>query len=204
MRATPPSRRFTSSTTRLRRCSATSREASTSADDVLRWASSSPSDRIIVRRQIRGHKAHTTVFDGVADTFTDTTIRPGDEYIYSVRSVDEAGNHSKVVHIAGFPAILKLDKKTRYVVHAGPHPILRWGPVRGAAYYNLQLLRGSKRVYSVWPTRHQIGLPTTWRWSGRNFRLRPGHYRWYVWAGFGARKLARYRFVGSASFSLPR
>jgi hypothetical protein len=181
-------------------------ERSTATGNFVSWASSSPSDRIIIRREIRGHRAHTTVFDGVAgtSTFADTTIRPGNEYIYSVRSIDEAGNASKVVHVAGFPTILRLAARTRYVVHAAPNPILRWGPVRGAGYYNLQLFRGSKRIYSVWPTRHQVGLPTGWRWSGRHFALTPGRYRWYVWAGFGDRKLARYRLVGSAKFTLPR
>lgn len=180
-------------------------ERSTATADFVSWASSSPSDRIVVRRQIRGHKAQTTVFDGVAgtSTFADATIRPGTEYIYSVRSIDEAGNASKPVQIAGFPSILTLRTKTRYVVHAAPNPILRWGPVRGATYYNLQLFRGSKRIYSTWPTSHQVALPAGWRWSGRHWSLRPGKYRWYVWAGFGARKLAHYRLVGNARFTLP-
>jgi hypothetical protein len=181
-------------------------ERSTATADFVSWASSGPTDRIVVRRGIRGQKAHTTVFDRVTstNTFADKTIRPGNEYIYSVRSVDEAGNVSNTLHIAGFPSILTLHTKTRYVVHAAPKPILRWGPVRGAGYYNLQLFRDSKRIYSAWPTRHQVRLPAGWRWSGRHWALGPGNYRWYVWAGFGARKLAHYRLVGSAKFTLPR
>lgn len=177
-------------------------ERSTAASDVLGWTSSSPTDRIIIRRKVRGHKAGTTVFDGVATTFADATIRPGDQYLYSVRSVDEAGNASQRVSIAGLPTILTLQK-TPYVVRAAPNPTLRWGRVRGAAYYNVQLFRGSKRINSTWPTMHQVGLPSTWNWSGHRFRLAPGEYRWYVWAGFGARKLAHYRFVGSARFVQP-
>jgi hypothetical protein len=176
-------------------------ERSSVADDALSWASTSPDDRMIVRRRIRGHKARKIVFHGVATTFDDKKIKAGDEYLYSVRSVDEAGNVSKAVSIAAFPKILTL-RKTPYVVHAAPTPILRWGPVRGAAYYNVQLFRGSKRIYSAWPTGHQVGLTTAWTWSGRRRFLLPGQYRWYVWAGFGARKLARYRFVGSERFTL--
>lgn len=178
-------------------------ERSSAADNALAWASTSPSDRIIVRRRIRGRKARKMVFRGVGTTFDDKRIKAGYEYLYSVRSVDEAGNVSKAASVAAFPKILTL-RKTPYVVHAAPTPILRWGRVRGAGYYNLQVFRGSKRIYSAWPTGHQVGLTAAWRWSGRRRFLIPGQYRWYVWAGFGARKLARYRFVGSERFVLVR
>jgi hypothetical protein len=87
---------------------------------------------------------------------------------------------------------------------AAPNPILRWGRVPGADYYNVQVFRGSKRIYSAWPTMHQVGLTAAWRWSGHEFRLTPGQYRWYVWAGYGSRKLAHYRAIGSARFKMPR
>jgi hypothetical protein len=179
------------------------REESTAASDVLSWISSSPSDRIVIRRRVRGRKARTLVFSGSAGSFADEKIRRGKEYIYSLRSVDEAGNVSKAVSAAGLPKFLTLSK-TSYVVRAAPNPILRWRRVPGAAYYNVQLFRGSKRIYSAWPTMHQIGLPPGWRWSGRHYSLRPAQYRWYVWAGFGARRLARYHLVGSARFAVPR
>lgn len=177
-------------------------EESTAASDVLSWSSTSPADRILVRRKVRGRKAHTTVFYGSGDSFADEKIDPGKEYLYTVRSFDQAGNASKAVSVDGAPKVLTLQR-TSYVVHAGPSPILRWGPVRGADYYNLQLFRGSKRIYSVWPTMHQVGLATSWRWSGRTYHLAPGRYRWYVWAGFGSRKLARYRAVSNARFVVP-
>jgi hypothetical protein len=178
-------------------------EESSTASDVVSWSSTSPADRILVRRRIRGRKARTTVFSGSGTSFTDPTIRAGKEYLYTVHSFDQAGNAAKAVSIDAPPKILTL-RKTSYVVHAAMNPILRWGPVGGAHYYNLQLFRGSKRIYSVWPTMHQVGLASSWRWSGRIYRLVPGRYRWYVWAGFGSRKLAHYRAVGSAPFVLPR
>jgi hypothetical protein len=178
-------------------------EQSTAAADVLSWSSSSPADRVVIRRKVRGRKTRTIVFDGVASSFADKKIRPGKEYLYSVRSFDEAGNASKPAPVDGPPKILTLHK-TPYVLHAAPNPILRWGPVRGATYYNVQLFRGSKRIYSAWPAMHQLGLPPSWRWSGRRFWLRPAQYRWYVWAGFGARKLAHYRIVGNGRFKVPR
>lgn len=178
-------------------------ERSTTDADALSWTSSSPSDRVVVRRRVRGRKPRTTVFDGSGGTFTDTTIRPGTQYVYSVRSFDQAGNGSKIVSIAGRVKILTLQK-TPFVPIAAPNPILRWRRVPGADYYNVQLYRGSARIYAAWPMMHQFGLRTTWNWSGQRFHLSPGQYRWYVWAGFGPRKSAQYRIVGTARFLMPR
>jgi hypothetical protein len=177
-------------------------EQSTGAADVLHWTSSSTSDRVVVSRALRGSKAQTKRLNASANGFVDKGIRPGAEYRYSVQSFDQAGNASSVISVVGLPKVLTLQK-THYVPRAAPNPILRWGRVHGARYYNVQLYRNSKRIYAAWPKAQQVGLPTTWKWSGRHFRLTPGRYRWYVWAGFGPRALARYRTVGSASFVLP-
>jgi hypothetical protein len=178
-------------------------EQSTAGANVLRWTSSSTTDRVVVRRAIRGSKTHRTLFDGSTVEFADKNIRPGAQYVYSVRSFDEAGNSSHVVTLAGLPKVLTLGK-ARYVPRAAPNPILRWGHFRGAGYYNVQLFRGSRRIYAAWPTTNHLGLPQSWKWAGHRFRLTPGRYRWYVWAGLGARTLARYRSVGSAAFIVPR
>jgi hypothetical protein len=181
-------------------------EESAAAADTLHWASTSTADLVVVHRSVRGvRSSRTTVFRGSAGAgeFTDTTIRPGVQYVYRVRSFDEAGNGSKAVSVGAPLKILKLEK-TRYVPLAAANPILRWHRVRGATYYNMQLFRGKKRVYSAWPTLHQIGLAATWTWSGHVFRLSPGRYRWYIWAGFGPRKAAQYRLVGSGRFVVPR
>jgi hypothetical protein len=183
----------------IRRVSA----ASTTASVVLTWISSSPSDRIRVQRSIRGRKTKSTIFRGTAAAFTDKTIHPGTQYVYSVRAYDQAGNASKVVSIGALTKILTL-RKSSYVPRAAPNPILRWGRVRGASYYNVQLFHGSKRIYSAWPTMPQIGLHSPLTWSGHRFWLTPGSYRWYVWAGFGPRKLAHYQALGNARFKLPR
>lgn len=179
------------------------REQSTAAADTLSWTSSSAADRIVVRRAVRGRRKHSTVFDGSANGFTDRNINPGIQYVYSVQSFDEAGNASKVVPVTGQLKILTL-RKTHYVPIAAPNPVLRWPRVGGADYYNVQLFRGSKRIYAAWPTMHQVGLASNWKWSGHRFRLSPGRYRWYLWAGFGPRRLAQYRIVGSARFVVPR
>jgi hypothetical protein len=170
----------------------------------LRWSSSSASDRVVVRRSaLRGRKGEKIVFDGSAGKFSDSTIRAGAEYLYTVQAFDEAGNASNVVSIPGLPRVLTLQKMPS-VPLAAQNPILRWRRVRGATYYNVQLFRGSKRIYAAWPTLPQADLPTTWKWSGHHFRLTPGRYHWYVWAGFGPRTLARYHAIGDARFVIPR
>jgi hypothetical protein len=178
-------------------------ERSSPTADVLRWTSSSPADRIVVQRTLRGSKGETTVFDGSAGKFSDETIDDGAEYLYSVQSFDQAGNASTVVSIAGLPKVLTL-RKLPFAPLVAENPILRWPRVRRASYYNVQLFRGSKRIYSAWPTSNQAGLARTWRWSGHRFRLTPGRYHWYVWAGFGPRASASYKPVGSARFVVPR
>ena len=180
-------------------------EESTAAADTLHWTSSSPSDRIVVHRAVRGRKARTTVFKGSSGSgaFTDGKIHPGTEYVYFVRAFDQAGNASRAIHVVSLLKVLTM-KRTPYVPFAAPNPILRWRRVGGAAYYNVQLFRGSRRIYAAWPKMHQVGLPASWKWSHHRFRLSPGRYRWYVWAGFGRRRLAQYRIVGSARFVVPR
>jgi hypothetical protein len=177
--------------------------SSKTAADVVRWRSSSPGDKIVVRRAARGNKAVSTVFQGAAPSFADKTVRPGIEYIYSVRAFDQAGNASRETSVVGLPKVLTL-RKTPYVPRAAPRPVLRWESRRGARYYHVQLFRGSKRILAKWPTTHQLGLPLAWRWAGQRQRLGPGRYRWYVWAGIGARSFARYRTIGSAQFVVPR
>jgi len=179
------------------------REESTAAADTLSWESSSAADHIVVRRSVRGRKKHTTVFSGSASGFTDKTIHSGTQYVYSVQAFDQAENASKVVPVTAQSKLLTL-KRTRFLPIAAPSPILRWTRKVGAAYYNVQLFRGSKRIYAAWPTMHQVGLQPAWKWAGHRFRLSPGRYRWYVWAGYGPRKLAQYRIVGSARFVVPR
>ena len=120
-----------------------------------------------------------------------------------MQTIDQAGNGSAIVSVAGLPKVLTL-RKLPYVPRAAPRPILRWKAKRGAAYYHVQLFRGSRRILAAWPIAHQLGLPAVWRWAGHRHRLAPGRYRWYVWEGLGPRAFARYRTIGSAQFIVPK
>jgi hypothetical protein len=177
---------------------------SKASSDLVRWASTSPSDTVVVQRWARGNeKQQAVLFRGSGTAFADGKVAPGLEYNYAVQTFDQAGNASKRIVVAGLPKVLLLGK-TGYVPRAAAKPILRWNRVHGAQYYNVQLYRGTKRVFAAWPAKNQLGLPAGWRWNGKRQRLSPGKYRWYVWAGFGARSFAHYQTVGSAQFIVPR
>jgi len=171
--------------------------------DVVRWTSSSASDTAVVQRSARGNKEQPVLFRGTGSSFADKKIRHSLEYTYSVQTSDQAGNASRKVSVVALPKIITL-RKLPYVPRASSKPILRWDAVRRASYYHLQLFRGSKRILAAWPIKNELGLPAAWKWSGHRYRLRPGHYRWYVWAGLGRRSFAHYKAVGSARFIVPR
>ncbi len=77
-------------------------------------------------------------------------------------------------------------------------PVLRWAPITGATYYNVQLYRGTTKVLSAWPRRPRLALRDRWTFGDRTYRLRARTYRWYVWphveGGYG-------RTLGSSTFS---
>jgi hypothetical protein len=171
--------------------------------DIVHWASTSPSDTVVVRRSARGNKAQPTVFRGSAASFTDKKIQRGLEYVYSVQAYDQAGNASQPVSAVALPKVLTL-RKTPYVPRAAATPVLRWDAVRGATYYHVQLYRGKKRILAAWPSGAELALPASWIWAGHRYRLSQGRYHWYVWEGLGQRSFARYRTLGSAEFIVPR
>jgi hypothetical protein len=171
--------------------------------DVLRWTSSSTSDTAVVQRSARGNKEQPIVFRGTGSSFADKKIQSSLEYTYSVQTYDQAGNPSQKTSVDALPKVLTL-RKLPYVPRASSKPILRWEARRRASYYHVQLFRGSKRIFAAWPVRNELGLPAAWKWSGHRYRLGPGHYRWYVWAGLGRRSFAHYKALGSARFIVPR
>ena len=132
---------------------------------------------------------------------------------FAVRAVDTAGN------VDATPAVWVWTVTRRVVKRAaasalfapaagarvtGP-PLLRWRPVRGASYYNVQLYRGGRKVLTTWPVRTRLQLKLRWRFNGRAQRLEPGLYRWYVWPGYGQASARRYgRLLGTSTFVVGR
>ena len=78
-------------------------------------------------------------------------------------------------------------------------PVLRWAPVAGATFYNVQLYRGTTKILSAWPRRPRLALRERWTFGGRTHRLRAATYRWYVWPHVEGRYG---RVLGSSTFSV--
>lgn len=78
-------------------------------------------------------------------------------------------------------------------------PLLSWRPVRGAAFYNVQLYRGGRKVLSRWPARSRLRLHRAWRHGRYVFKLRPAVYHWFVWHHDG-RRYGRLRVRGRFTF----
>ena len=84
-------------------------------------------------------------------------------------------------------------------------PLLRWPSVQRARYYNVQLLRGERKLLSVWPARPRYQLKRSWRFRGKPRRLVPGSYRWIVWPGYGRRAKGRYgKPIVRSTFSIEK
>ena len=145
---------------------------------------------------LRGAHA-SRLYEGTSRSFTDSHLRDGARYTYSVRAKDGAGNVTKrSITVTVGP---RLVAPVNDALVATP-PLLRWTPVRGASYYNVQLFRGGK-LLSTWPVRSTLQLSRTWRFGGHQYRLTSGRYAWYVWPGFGEIGLGRYgRLIGHSTF----
>ncbi len=84
-------------------------------------------------------------------------------------------------------------------------PVLAWGPVPKATYYNVQLYRDGRKILTIWPSSTSFRLQSSWTYDGRTYRLTPGRYRWFVWPGFGPRSETRYgKLLGGRTFVVIR
>jgi len=163
----------------------------------LHWTISADSSVTLTRTADKKGAPTATVYHGTADAFTDTKLTNGLRYHYSLSAVDQAGNSAK----AGATAMpLALSQPGHGKTLHRP-PKLSWAKVSGASYYNVQLFHAGKKILSVWPLSTSFKLPRTWRFSGKQYRLVPGSYRWYVWPGFGPRNASKYgKLLGGSAF----
>ncbi len=169
---------------------------------VLAWKPPAESDfaSVEVLRALARGGATVMVYRGGGSSFTDTGLVNGLVYRYVVVSLDRAGNRSPGAAVTLTPRV-----RTLVAPQAGATlkqaPRLRWVQVPGASYYNVQLFRGKTKILSVWPGLTHYTLTKSWRYNGRSFKLTPGTYYWYVWAGYGPHKARKYGPVlGQSSF----
>jgi hypothetical protein len=168
----------------------------------LQWTTTADAQSLEIARTPGLGPEHTSVvFRGPGDRFLDRRVRNGVRYVYEVRIADAAGNggHRTVSAVPGYrlvsPAVMRVKRP----------PLLRWTPVRGARYYNLQLSRGGRKILSVWPSRAHYRLKRRWSYGGKTRHLVPGRYRWRVWPGFGRRSKGNYgKQIGARTFKLVR
>jgi hypothetical protein len=171
--------------------------AATPGDGIvsLRWRSNAGVE-ILRSPGLHGPRP-SVLYAGNAGSFTDTRSRDGVRYAYTIRAKDFAGNEAqRSISVTPGPQLLAPAASAR----ATTPPLLRWTPVRGAAFYNVQLYRGRK-VLSVWPAHASFQLNHVWRFGGSEVHLAPGRYSWYVWPGFGSLAAPRYgRLIGHRTF----
>jgi hypothetical protein len=168
----------------------------------LQWRTSGDAETLEVARTPGVREQQTSiVFRGPGNRFVDRKVRNGIRYVYELRVGDAAGNGGSrtVSAVPGYrlvsPAVVKVKRP----------PLLRWTPVSGARYYNLQLSRGGRKILSVWPSRARYQLERRWSYGGKKRRLAPGRYRWRVWPGFGPRSKGDYgKQLGPKTFRLVR
>jgi hypothetical protein len=136
---------------------------------------------------LRGPHA-STLYSGSSGSFTDKRVRNGVRYTYTLKAKGRAGRVSKrSIALVPGPQLLAPTTNASLVTP----PILRWTPVKGATYYNVQLFRGRK-LLSAWPVRSSLQLSRAWKFAGVENRLAAGRYTWYVWPGYGAIGTAQY------------
>jgi hypothetical protein len=144
----------------------------------------------------------SVLYQGAGTGFTDREVRNRRQYRYVLTLTDEAGNAASR-ELPVTPQRKLLTPARRAIVTAPP--LLKWTSVRGARYYNVQLLRNGRKILSTWPKRASLQLKKTWRFHGRSYRLKPGKYTWYVWPGFGPRSERRYGDrIGARTFIISR
>jgi hypothetical protein len=164
----------------------------------LTWVASSDTKLVQVSRasSARGVKAGV-VYSGTGARFRDTRLKVGARYRYTVTATDQAGNSvSKTLAVTATGPLLAPAPAQA----VSRPPMLRWTTVKGAAYYNVQLVRG-KKILSAWPATNHFRVPRSWVFEGHRYRLHRGVYRWYVWPGFGTFSANRYGSVlGGSSF----
>jgi hypothetical protein len=157
----------------------------------------------ITRTPGRGARI-SVVYTGPAQEYTDATVGAGGKYQYRAVSFDSAGNRSKAavaaVSLRASALLFPPDGQ-----RLSSPPRLRWNPVAGAGYYNVQLFRKGRKILSIWPKQPVLQLPSAWTFGGVRRHLTRGSYAWYVWPGYGPLAAARYGpLLGKSSFVIIR
>ncbi|MDQ2982736.1 MAG: hypothetical protein M3R70_02255 [Actinomycetota bacterium] len=172
---------------------------------VLKLAWDLPSDEdldhVKVLRKTGANGAEKSVYVGSGTSYREPRFNNAATYRYRIISYDEAGNASRAVAVRIRPSALLTSPRPGAVLRSAP--LLKWFVVKSATYYNLQLFRNGRKVLSIWPSRARLKLRRHWTFEGRGHSLKPGHYEWFVWPGYGPKRSSRFgALMGQSSFVL--
>jgi len=170
----------------------------------LSWKLPNGVDHVVVTHQVSAGGDVGVIYSGSAEAYIDRGLVNGLEYRYVVVSVDKNDNRSAGIAVTALPRAALLRSPGDGARLRKP-PTLVWVRNAEAAYYNVQLFRGSAKILSAWPTGVRVALHRRWKYQGRTYTLTPGIYRWYVWPGYGKRAAVDYgELMGWRSFQIVR
>jgi hypothetical protein len=117
----------------------------------LTWVAPPDAARVrVMRFRNSSAKKPKTIYQGSGTRVTDRGLRNGVRYHYTVTVFDQAGNGT-TRHVGARPTASPLRPVSGTVVRTPPR--LHWRRVRGADYYNVQLLLRGRKILSAWPAR---------------------------------------------------
>jgi hypothetical protein len=166
----------------------------------LTWVAPPDAATVHVARATGTAARPKTIYKGSGHALTDRGLRNGVHYRYTVTVIDPANNATRttITAVPTASTLRPLDGSS-----ASTPPRLTWRPAKGASYYNVQLLKGGRKILSAWPHGAHLQLPLSWRFRGHHRHLIAGRYTWYVWPGFGPRPAQRYGgLIGHSSFRI--
>jgi hypothetical protein len=168
------------------------------------WEVSGASTVSLIRASASAPSRQRVVYTGTAAKFTDRGLTTGRHYRYFVRATDQAANVATgSVDVTPGAASKERLLAPRANATLSRPPLLRWRKVAKARYYNVQLFRNGKKILSAWPSKSHYQLRSSWRYRGHRYRLGRATYRWYLWAGYGARSAHHYGgLLGQRSFTV--
>ena len=166
----------------------------------LRWESSQYMAEVV---RVSAAASEGVVYRGAGERFVDRGLRNGHRYRYVVTLIDQAGNRSSdVTSAVPTSSALLLPANG---AHLTSPPELVWKPAKRARYYNAQVLFRGRKVLTRWPRTAHLQLHESWRSLGGRHHLAPGRYCWYVWPGYGPRRLRNYgELLGRSCFRITR
>jgi len=171
---------------------------------VLRWGSPlwAGADSVVVLESTSPSRPpNRQIYRGRGSRFVITGFHNGAYRRFRIIASDRAGNASPGVDVVVEPSALLLEPSEGARVRRPP--LLRWRAAPRADYYNVQLFRRGQKLLSTWPRMPHLALTESWTYLGRDRRLAPGRYAWFVWPGFGPLVRGVYgSLLGQGSFDV--